>query len=125
MKSQSGLTLLETVIAMLLLAVGMLAIIPGIVHLSDVSSSNELRSAAVQAVQQINERERRTDPAMMPNSGSSAAETVQVGDYAFQVVRHFCQDAAFCMGDARHITTEVSFDGQVIYSTQTVFTPLQ
>ena len=123
--NERGLTLLEVVVAMVILAIGLLAIVPGMIHLSDVADGNEVRSAAVQAAQQSNERTRRLDPASLPTTGSSAADTVTIGEHTFQVVQHYCRDTSMCLAFARHITTEVSFDGQVVYSTQTVFTRLQ
>ena len=122
---ESGLTLLETLIAMVLLAVGLLAIVPGLVHFSDVTSSNELRSSAVQAARQLNEQTRRLDPSTLPTSGSSTAVPVTIGDYVFDVTQEYCRDSALCLLNARHITTEVRFDGQLVYSTQTVFTKLR
>ena len=73
----------------------------------------------------MNERVRRLDPTTLPSSGSSTPETIAIDGYDFSVVRHYCIDASMCIGNTRHLTTEVSFDGRIVYSTQTVFTRLQ
>ncbi len=123
--SEKGITLIETIVAMLILALALLGLIPGLVHFSDVNEATSLRSAAVQAAQQVNERIRRVDPTTLPTSGSTSPEALTIDHYDFSIVRHFCLDTTMCIGNSRHMTTEVSFNGQTVYRTETVFTKLR
>lgn len=119
------MSLVEALVAIVLLGIVLLGMLPSLMQFSDVNDLNEVRGAAVQAAQQVNERTRRLDSATLPSSGSSAPETVTVGAYDFEVTLSYCLDSTLCLGDARHITTEVRLDGREIYSTETVFTRLR
>jgi prepilin-type N-terminal cleavage/methylation domain-containing protein len=119
-----GFTLLESVIALGILSVTLMAMLPAMQTFMDANTLSEERSDALAAAQEVMEALRHRDPASLPSSGSAAVQAVQVGAHEYEVVTHYCQNGSYCGTDTRHITVEVSFAGKSVYTIETVFTRL-
>jgi hypothetical protein len=91
----------------------------------DANSLSEERSNAVAAAQQVMEELRQFDPGSLPSSGSSAVQTIAVGNHEYEVTAYYCREAAYCTSAARHIVLEVNFGGQTVYTVETVYTQLR
>lgn len=125
MRRADGFTLVEALFAMAILGVALASILPSFLTYLDTNSLSEERSDAVAAAQLVMEELRRTDPATMPTSGSSAVRLVPVGSREFEVVTTYCQDTSLCGAQRRHVSVEVSFGGNAIYDVDSVFARLQ
>jgi type II secretory pathway pseudopilin PulG len=123
--SERGSSLVEGLVAMLLLGIVLTGIIPSFLSFLDANSRNELRTGAAQAAQIELETLRKVQASTLPSSGSSSPSTVEVGDRAFNVVTHYCRAAQWCDSVSRHLRLEVSYDGDLLYSTETVYTELR
>jgi len=123
--NEKGFSLVECVCALGLLAIVLLGIIPTVQVLMQSNTISEERSNAVSAAQQVMESLRQQAPSSLPNSGSSAVQTVSVGTRDYEVVAHYCTKSAYCNDDMRHIVLEVSYAGHDVYVVETVYTRLQ
>ncbi len=124
-RDSSGMTLVEVLIALAILALVMMAMLPSFLSYFDANTRNEQRTGAVEAAQHVVETLRRDDPATLPTSGSSSIQVVTVGSRDYEVVTHYCRNASFCTSASRHLVIEVRLGGSEIYSVESVFTQLQ
>lgn len=122
--SSKGFTLLESLVALGILGVTLMAMVPAFQMLMDANSLSEERSNALAAAQEVMESLRHQDPASLPSSGSSPVQAVSVGAHEYEVVTHYCRNTTYCGSDSRHIVVEVSFAGKDVYAIETVFTRL-
>jgi type II secretory pathway pseudopilin PulG len=122
---QAGATLIESLVALLLVALVAVAIMPALVTEADSNRRNELRAAAVGAVQQRLEELRTVDPATLPTVGTTAPQAVAIGGWSFDVVTSFCPRPALCNNRSRHLAVEARLDGRTVYDVETVFAQVQ
>lgn len=118
MRRVQGLTLIEAVIALAILAVVMVGVIAGFASFSQANTRMELRSGAVAAAQQVLDELRTggTWPASM---------TVDSGLRTYQVAINVCATGTSgCRSSAtaRHVRLEVSHEGTIHYEVETVYT---
>lgn len=125
MSDARGFTLLEALVALAIMGIALAGLVPAFQAFLDANSASEERSNAVAAAQQVMEMLRQQDPASLPSSGTSAVETIQVGDHEYEVVATYCAQTTYCSSAARHILLEVSFAGNAVYEVETVFTQLR
>lgn len=123
--SERGFTLVEAVFALAILAITLAAVLPAFVDFLDANSLSEERSNAVAAAQQVMEELRQFDPGSLPTSGSSAVQTVTVGNHEYELTAHYCRESIYCTSAARHIVLEVNFGGNTVYTVETVYTQLR
>jgi type II secretory pathway pseudopilin PulG len=123
--NERGFTLVEAVFALGILATVILGVVPTFQALLDANTFGEVRSNGVAAAQQVLEALRQQRPSTFPLSGSSAVQSVYVGDFEYEVVAHYCTRSTFCTTSTRHIVLEVTYGGDEVYDVETVFTELQ
>ena len=123
--NEKGFTVIETLLAILLLGVVLTGIVPGFLTFLDTNTSSEESSDAVAAAQFVLERLRLEDPSTLPSSGSSKPEIVDVGGHEYEVVNHYCTVKEFCGTDSRHIRVEVFYGGESLFEIESVYTRLQ
>jgi prepilin-type N-terminal cleavage/methylation domain-containing protein len=120
-----GVTLVESLVGLLLLGIAAVAILPAFLSQTDSNSRNELRTAAVSAVSQRLEELRREDPAEMPSTGTSAAQSIIVGVWDFEVFTQYCARPILCNATSRHLVVEARLGGRKLYDVETVFTQIE
>jgi prepilin-type N-terminal cleavage/methylation domain-containing protein len=123
--NEKGFSLVEVICALGLLAIVLLGIVPTVQVLMRANTISEERSNGVAAAQEVMESLRQQAPSSLPNSGSSAVQTVSVGTRDYEVVAHYCRKTAYCNDDMRHIVLEVTYAGHSVYVVETVYTRLQ
>jgi prepilin-type N-terminal cleavage/methylation domain-containing protein len=120
-----GFTLIEAVFALAILGITIAAVLPAFVDFLDANTLSEERSNAVAAAQQVMEELRQFDPGSLPSSGSSAVQTVTIGNHEYEVTAHYCRESTYCTTAGRHIILEVNFGGNTVYTVETVYTQLR
>ena len=121
--STQGFSLVEAIVAILILGVALAAIVPGFIFQAETTRNNELRTGGVAAAQQELDRLRRLDFATWEDSGTS--NTVDSGLREYQVTIVYCEDGLdLCQTSVRHVRADVSYNGEEIHSVETVFTTL-
>lgn len=123
--NERGFSLVESLVALAILAVALLGVVPTFYVLVNVDTLSEQRSNAVAAAQQVMEGLRQASPSSLPTSGTSAVQRVSVGQHDYEVTAHYCMNPSFCTADMRHIVLDVSFGGRNVYIVETVYTRLQ
>lgn len=119
-RTTRGLTIVEALIAIAILAVAMAAIIPAFTNNARINSQQELRSGAVAAAQLVLDNLRVRSWSSWPTS-----QSVDAGSHTFDVAIAICTEGAsgcFTTTDARHVELEVSNDDTTYYTVETVFT---
>ena len=86
----------------------------------------ELKTASMHAAQRVLDAYRVQNPADLPSSGSVSESDIVVGSYTFEPTTTFCEQASYCLtNNNRHIKVEIEYDGETMYTVETVFTKLR
>lgn len=118
-RQRAGLTLVESLVALAVLAIAMAGVIPIFASNARINSRMELRTGSVVAAQTVLDDLRRQWV------GWPASSTVTVGSRDYSVAISVCAEGSSdCMTrtDSRHVRLEVSHSGTTYYEVETVFT---
>lgn len=124
-KNESGLTLVESVVSLLIFFVALGGIIPLFLNYTISSINNEKRSAAIAISQEVIDSIRHNqdeDFDDIPTSGSETQASITYLEREYTPVVSYCQNSAYCSDIARHIKVEIFQNAQSIYEAETVFT---
>jgi prepilin-type N-terminal cleavage/methylation domain-containing protein len=125
-KLERAFTLLEVLVSLLIFSVVSSSLSAVFINHLKQNSRGEIRSGAIAVAQQVLDDARSQDPASLPSTGSSSAQTISGGQRNYQVVQHYCLNSAYCpTTNTRHIKVEVSYLGTIIYAVETVYTQLR
>jgi len=119
-----GLSIIEVLIALAIIAIMIAAVIPVFSDFLRTNTDNEIRSQAVVAAQQNLEQLRRQfqgATGTLPNSGSTT-QTIAVGGRSFVVTTYYCENPAWCSANTRQLRVAVNFGGRDVYTAETVYT---
>lgn len=125
MTKEQGFSLIEVLIALVVLGVVTAGVTPAFLHHLKTITTNEIRTGAIQAAQLVLDELRVENPQNMPSSGSDAAENIQIGSRTYSSVTRYCDDNSLCTIDTRQIFVTVSFQNKEIYEVETVYTRLR
>ena len=122
----SGFTLLEVLVALMIFGVIAASLTPMFATHAKFNSQAEIRSGAIAAAQEVLDNVRLQDPATLPLTGTSSIQNVEAGDRTYQVTVSYCSNSAYCLTSAsRHLKVDVSYRGQEMYEVETVYTQLR
>jgi prepilin-type N-terminal cleavage/methylation domain-containing protein len=123
LRLRAGFTLVETVVALSLLAVAIAAMLPALVQAMRANTESEIRTGAVAVAQQEVDN-LRAQSGTWPSSGQTRAIAAGNGTYQSTLsYQQYCEGAT-CYAGARIVTVEVRHNGKLYYRVQTVFTSL-
>jgi type II secretory pathway pseudopilin PulG len=118
--NRQGLSIVEALVAVAVLAVALAAIVPVFTSFARINTDNELRTGAVAAAQQVMDRLRQQPFGEWPASGS--VEVVETGLRTYQVEVTYCtEDLAYCQSGSRHVRLGVGFNDRRVYAVETVY----
>ncbi|MER3483066.1 MAG: prepilin-type cleavage/methylation domain-containing protein [Meiothermus sp.] len=121
----SGFSLIEALVALVILGIALAAIVPGFIGYFNVNNNQEVRSQAVIAAQRVLEEKRTVDPNTMPRSGSDPAQTISAGGRTFTYVVTYREDATnSCTVSCRFVRVDIIYGGGVVYAAETAYTQL-
>ena len=123
--SARGFTMLEVLVSMVLFGIVSIGMTKAYIAQMHVNTMSETRSQAVQAAIRVLDFTRTLDPATLPNSGSSSAQTIVINNKSFAVKLFYCRVPALCSVSSRNITAQVSFKNKKVYEVSTVFAQLR
>lgn len=123
---QAGFTLIEVMVALMLYGIISAGMMPVFSDLLKHNTESALKTQAMAAAQQKLDELRVENPQDMPNSGTSAAEIVNIDGREFSVYTTYCSIASFCSSiNNRHIHVEAHYNGSMRFEVDTVFTTLR
>lgn len=123
---EKGFTLVEVLAALAIF--GLLAAGMGPVFLQQLQQNRlaEIKTEAMGAAQVALDKLRIQDPATLPATGNGTVQTITVGSHTFSVTPSYCEVASFCSSPTvRHIRVRVTYKGQQVFTTQTVYSQLR
>jgi len=123
--SQSGFTLIETLVALVIFSLVSAAMMPAFLSQLKFSHSSKIKTGAMSAAQQALDAVRVVNPETLPSGGATVTSTVNAGDYTYSVVLTYCNPTNYCTSRSRYITAEVSYQGTELYEVSTVYTRLR
>jgi prepilin-type N-terminal cleavage/methylation domain-containing protein len=124
--SENGFTLLEVMAAMLIFGLILGGMAPVFSRLVKRNTQMEIRGGAIAAAERVLDSIRLEDPSTLPASGSDAVRTITIDNRDFAVTATYCADATFCSSsNSRHISVDVTHNGDRTFEVQTVFTQLR
>jgi type II secretion system protein I len=123
-KEQEGATLLEVLIALLILSMALVSTFAAMSAFTSMNTRTQQRSNAAFAARAHLEELRFTDPETMPSSGTQTTSTT-VGLNTFTVVTEYCVSSGYCDDVTRHVVVTVQENGRDVIETETVFTALR
>lgn len=122
----AGFTLIETLVAMLILGIGFTLVSSALFgNLSINTKSDNSTQASAVALQQL-DRLRRLDPAStaFPSQGKQNLTVQDANGKSWPVVITYCFQPALCSNSSRNVLIEIMDGQKVAYSTETVYTQL-
>ena len=124
--NDQAFSMLEVLVALTILAIVIGAYLSSLRYQTRLNYQNEVRSAAMQAAQQVLDELRTKDPTTMPSSGTDGPRTIDIENRTFTVVVSYCEQSAFCpTNDVRHLTVHSDYKNERRYSVQTIYTKLR
>lgn len=123
-KGQEGSSLVEVLIAVLILAGALVSMFSAMTSFTAMNTRTQLRSNAAFAARSQMERLRYTDPETYPSSGTQTTTAV-VGANTFTVVTEYCVTSSYCNDNTRHVVVTIQESGKDVFETETVFTSLR
>lgn len=121
---ERGFSMIEVVMSMGLMSIVLSGMATVYIDQLHHNTHTELRTGAINAAEQRLDDLRQQDPASLPNSGSSTA-TIDAGKRSYSVVTTYCAPATYCSANSRYIDIKASYNGQLLYEVETVFTKLR
>lgn len=125
MKKQSGFTLLEVMVSMVLFGMVSATMAPIFTSQIRYNTRSERKTAAIEAAQQILDELRGEDPSTFPGAGAETTHNITIDQKNLTVIVSYCRNVTHCTINSRHLTAEVYLSNEKIYSVETVFTKLQ
>lgn len=124
-RNEQGFSLIEAIVAILILGVALSAIIPSFIFQAETTRQNELRTGAVAAAQQTLDALRQQDFSDWPNSGDEVLVATGLRDYTVTIT--YCEGDVntFCGDGSRQARAVVSYQGEEFYSVETVYTTFE
>lgn len=124
-RNEQGFSLIEAIVAILILGVALSAIVPSFIFQAETTRQNELRTGAVAAAQQTLDSLRQQDFADWPAKGSDLTVATGLRDYTVTI--NWCETGVdtFCGDGSRQARATVSFQGEELYSVETVYTTFE
>ncbi len=122
--ARPGFSLVESIVALTVLAVILGALIPAMAQGVRVNSQNEIRTGAVAVAQQEVDNLRALPSASWPASGTTTNIATGTTTYSSRLTYVPYCEGATCFVGARLVTVEVLHNGRPHYRVQTVFTAL-
>jgi len=136
----TGLTLVEALVAMTVFLITLAFMIPLLANNQFNIIREETRTGAISVSQRILDELRQTDIANLPSSGTMTelpsgtdiSATTNDGKtymtelgktYSAKII--YCETSTNCSANARQIKLQVNYNGQTIYTVETVYTRLQ
>jgi prepilin-type N-terminal cleavage/methylation domain-containing protein len=124
--NDSGFTLIEVMVAMLVFGVVMSTMPSVFVAHLRYNQRAEIKTASMHAAQRVLDSYRVVDPSSLPSSGSVTEANIVIGSYTFSPTTSFCSQASYCItNNNRHIKVDIAYDGENTYTVETVFTKLR
>ncbi len=123
---QRGFTLLEVMISLFIFSIVLTGMSRAFIQNIRANTSTQIRTEAIGAAQQVLDNVRLQDISALPTSGSSAPQSVVVGNHTYTVVIKYCLDVTMCaLTSTRHLTVDVDYNSERVFETETVFTQLR
>lgn len=123
-KREQGFSMIEVVMSIGLLSIVLAGMTNVYIDQLKHNTRTELRTGAINAAEQRMDDLREQNPSLLPSSGY-ATTTVDAGKRSYSVVTRYCSTPSYCTTNTRHIRLEVSYNGQLLYEVETVFTKLR
>jgi type II secretory pathway pseudopilin PulG len=139
-RTQIGMTLVETVVAMVIFTTMVASFLPLFVTYKATTIRNDTRLGAVAVTQQVMDELRRIDPSKLPSTGNNletyptvaqggTGASIAAMNYkgkTYRVTITYCNPSTDCVGDTRRVRVRTFHDGTTdpIFQLETVYTKL-
>jgi type II secretory pathway pseudopilin PulG len=139
-KDERGLTMVETLIAMVILFGALAGAVPLMMAYSLQNIRNEIKSGALAASSQVMDQLRQCDVTTLPRSGtttipatttsttSPCGTTIQPLQYTgklYGATITYCQNTSYCDTNTRQVQIQISYNNANVYQAETVYTNFQ
>ncbi|MCB0338858.1 MAG: type II secretion system protein [Bdellovibrionales bacterium] len=124
---ESGFTLIETIVALGIVGVVLVASTSAFIYHLRSNHEAELRYEGAQAAQTVIDDIRYIDIDTLPASGTDDPRHITMnGTRTYDVYVTYCSDPTYCTSeDVRQLHLLVEHDGEKLYETETIFTALE
>lgn len=125
-RSSTGFTLLEMLIAIAIFSIGALAMAQVFATNITLNTQSERRTEAIEAAQQYLDSLRVEDPSTWLAEGAGDAQEITVNGHHYTIEPTFCARDSYCTSrNIRQLSLVVKKNGQPYYEIETVFTQLK
>ena len=124
--AQSGFTVMESMVAIALFSISALAMANVFAKNISYNTTNEIKTGAIEAAQQVLDEARFSDPSFFPNGGQVANEDVKIGNRTYNTSTTYCRTPTYCTSNTiRSLYVQVQYKGTTYYEIETVYTQLR
>lgn len=127
LKRDSGFSLMEVLVAVAILSITTASLTSGFVNNSKMNTKSEIKTEAIQVAQMILDELRVNRMVSLGLTGMLTYD-YEMGDRSYQIDVELCAAPQYCppvtTPSTRHLTVNVSYEGNHIYEIQTVYTDL-
>jgi type II secretory pathway pseudopilin PulG len=123
MKKNTGLTIIEALIAIVILGIALATIIPSLTAYTKVNTDSEKKGETVAVVQHVMDNLRQKQFTDWPTNGSSY--DIASGGRTYKAKISWCAKGptnCYTSDSARHVKVEVIYNEKTIYTVETVYT---
>ncbi len=123
-RRQGGFGLAEAIVAVAIFTIVMASVAPVLMTLIRTNQRNEQRAEAGYAAQRVFDELRQTDFPNWPASGTTG--TVDTGQTIYDYELTYCTSGndQFCRTNVRQARVEISYNGEMLYGVEVVYTNL-
>ena len=124
-ETQHGFTLLEVLISLAIFSLLTAAFSPAM--MSNVNHNQNMQEItnSIHVAQIVMDDLRFENPGDLPLGGQGDTQILEVHGKEYAATPFFCETAAYCDAQTRHIRLEVAYEGEVRYEVETVYTQLR
>ena len=124
-RSDRGFSMIEVMASIAIFGVVATGMTSAFVKMQQANLANEIKAGAMGAAQKVLDELRVSDPATLPSSGTSAAQTITIQGRAFSVTTTYCPVATYCTSTMRQLRITANYKSVKRYEVDSIFCQLQ
>ena len=126
MRQDRGFTLIEVMVALLIFGLVSAGVAPVFVDFLKHNTASVRKTEAIEAAQIRLEELRQMNIDAIPTTGTVGPNNITVNGKTYAVYTTYCANSTYCVSaNNRHLTVEVFYNSESLFTAETVYTKLK